>query len=406
MKINTKVVFEWNPKSKQYEEVYCDSYEYDGEVAECQYSIWGDPSGQTSLMQSLMGQQGYSSNNLQFNPLGQQFSGLPQQGFGSSSGWLGGIPSQLAKLAPSGVGQNLGIRDIKREGISNELTSVGPLAEVPVPDPLASPPSLFDKMKTAWGGVSSEQKAGGLGALAGGFLGYRQAKAQKKGLGVAIDEIDPLKGKFMGEHKRQLGLAEAYRPGGKYSQYMAGQMYSQAAESAGQESQRMIASGITSPSMMRAMARQSRRRTQAAMPGMELQLSQMALPYEQLGAKSLTQYGGVVEQLASLKGARASIDPTASAVSGAMQGMMGAASMIGSLASDRRIKKDIKYLHTSNDGHKVYSFKYKGGDTKYSGVMAQDVLKINPNAVVLKNGILAVYYDMIDVNMQQLDIIQ
>ena len=72
----------------------------------------------------------------------------------------------------------------------------------------------------------------------------------------------------------------------------------------------------------------------------------------------------------------------------------------------RGIKKDIKYLHTSNDGHKVYSFKYKGGDTKYSGVMAQDVLKINPNAVVLKNGILAVYYDMIDVNMQQLDIIQ
>ena len=37
MKINTKVVFEWSPKSKQYEEVYCDSYEHDGEVAECQY---------------------------------------------------------------------------------------------------------------------------------------------------------------------------------------------------------------------------------------------------------------------------------------------------------------------------------------------------------------------------------
>ena len=43
MKINTKVVFEWNPKSKQYEEIYCDSYEHDGEVAECQ--VWGtDPS--------------------------------------------------------------------------------------------------------------------------------------------------------------------------------------------------------------------------------------------------------------------------------------------------------------------------------------------------------------------------
>ena len=36
MKINTKVVFEWNDESKQYEEVYCESYDYDGEVAECQ----------------------------------------------------------------------------------------------------------------------------------------------------------------------------------------------------------------------------------------------------------------------------------------------------------------------------------------------------------------------------------
>ena len=40
MKINTKVVFEWNPKSKQYEEIYCDSYEHDGEVAECQLWPW------------------------------------------------------------------------------------------------------------------------------------------------------------------------------------------------------------------------------------------------------------------------------------------------------------------------------------------------------------------------------
>ena len=124
----------------------------------------------------------------------------------------------------------------------------------------------------------------------------------------------------MVEHERQLGLAEAYRPGGRYSQYMGGQIMSQAAESAGQESQRMIASGITSPSMMRQMAQQSRRGAQAALPGMEMQLSQMALPYEQLGAQSLTQYGGVVEQLASLKGAKAAIDPWSQALSGALSG--------------------------------------------------------------------------------------
>ena len=32
MKINTKVVFEWNDDTKQYEEIYCESYDYDGEV--------------------------------------------------------------------------------------------------------------------------------------------------------------------------------------------------------------------------------------------------------------------------------------------------------------------------------------------------------------------------------------
>ena len=85
--------------------------------------------------------------------------------------------------------------------------------------------------------------------------------------------------------------------------------------------------------MMRQIAQQSRTRAQHALPGMELQMSQMALPYEQMGAESLTQYGGVVEQLASLKGARAAIDPWTSAISGGMEGMMKAGQMISSFMS-------------------------------------------------------------------------
>jgi hypothetical protein len=178
----------------------------------------------------------------------------------------------------------------------------------------------------------NQGKMVGLGALGGAYVGYKQAKSQRKGLGVAIEEIDPLKGEFMGARERQLGLAEAYRPGGRYSQYMGGKIMSQAAESAAQETQSMIASGITSPSMMRAIGKQTRTTARHALPGMELQLSQMALPYEQMGAQSLTQYGGVVEQLASLRGARASINPWASAIQGGMQGAIGGASMMGSFS--------------------------------------------------------------------------
>ena len=313
MKINTKVVFEWSPKSKQYEEVYCDSYEHDGEVAECQYRLWNDPSGQTRSMQSRMGQQGYGSNNLQFNPGGQQFSGLPQQGFGSSSGWL-----------PGGLGQS--------DQAFNPFQSFGNLSgSAPAAAPSGDQSASTAAATKAGSWMEQNQgKMTGLGAAVGAVVGYRQAKSQRKGLGVAIEEIDPLKGEFMGARERQLGLAEAYRPGGRYSQYMGGQIMSQAAESAGQESQRMVASGITSPSMMRAMAKQSRTTARHALPGMELQLSQMALPYEQMGAQSLTQYGGVVEQLASLKGARAAIDPWTAALSGGSEGMMAAGQMMSS----------------------------------------------------------------------------
>jgi hypothetical protein len=249
---------------------------------------------------------------------------MTQGGFGTNKGFLGTVGSSSTP--------DFFTSDIKREGVSNAMTSPDLLAEAPVQGvPSGGAPGVASEASSFMGKYGGAM-AVGAGALIGGIAGYGQAKSQKKGLGVAIKELDPLKEKYMGEHERQLGLAESYRPGGKYSRYMGGQIMSQAAESAGQESQRMIASGITSPSMMRAMAQQSRRGAQASLPGMEMQMSQMALPYEQMGAQSLTQYGGVVEQLASLKGSRAAINPWASALSGGMQGAMGASSMMGSFS--------------------------------------------------------------------------
>ena len=49
MKINTKVVFEWNDESKQYEEVYSESYDYDGEIAESQ--VYG--AGKSKLLATV-----------------------------------------------------------------------------------------------------------------------------------------------------------------------------------------------------------------------------------------------------------------------------------------------------------------------------------------------------------------
>ncbi len=472
MKINTKVIFEWNPESKQYEEIYCDSYDYDGEVDKCQewedkIRYWGAYDQQYSPQSRSM-LEGLGLHSAEALGIGPQWSTMPsamdylnlsastesQSMFGQAqSPWsartaLEGLglhdpgsftsklqtPAQkigakygaLPGAGPKGSGQGF-------IGSAKAMTKAqfGQRAQGLADNPFLArqekagydffeDPEFFPGEAAAEGAAGSVAKTGadffgsaaaqgGMmagGALLGGITGFRQAKSQKKGLSKAIGELDPLKTQAFGAYERQLGLAEAYRPGGTYSRYMGGQVLSQAEEAVGQETSRMIASGITSPSMMRQMGIQSRRKAGASLPGMEMQVSQMALPYEQLAGGYFGKYTSLGEQIAGLKGARSAIDPWSSAISGAMGGAMGAATMIGSFASDRRMKKDIKYLHTSNEGHRVYSFKYKDGDTRYSGVMAQDVLKINPNAVTLKNGMFAVYYDMIDVDMQQLDTIQ
>jgi hypothetical protein len=192
--------------------------------------------------------------------------------------------------------------------------------------------SIFGSAASIFGSAAAQGGMMAAGALFGGISGYGQAKSQKKGLAAAIGELDPIKTQALGAYKRSLGLAESYRPGGKYSRYMGGKILSQAEESVGQETSRMIASGITSPSMMRQIGHQSRRQAEASLPGMEMQVSQMALPYEQLASGYFGQYRGLGEQLAGLRGAKEAVNPWASAMSGAMGGAMGMGSMFSSLA--------------------------------------------------------------------------
>jgi len=98
--------------------------------------------------------------------------------------------------------------------------------------------------------------------------------------------------------------------------------------------------------------------------------------------------------------------------SGQLMGMLSTGLAIGSLFvapgtiaglpgfSDIRMKEDIKQVGTSPDGHKIYEFNYIGKPTRYRGVMANEVAKIDPMAVTIRDGYLAVYYDRIDVNME------
>ena len=71
--------------------------------------------------------------------------------------------------------------------------------------------------------------------------------------------------------------------------------------------------------------------------------------------------------------------------------------------SDKRMKQDVEEVGVSKEGYKIYEFSYKTNPfSRYRGVIAQDVMKKNPMAVeIAPNGMLGVYYDKIDVNMEK-----
>lgn len=75
---------------------------------------------------------------------------------------------------------------------------------------------------------------------------------------------------------------------------------------------------------------------------------------------------------------------------GGMFGLAGAGIMA---ASDERLKTDIKRVGRLDNGLPVYSYRYKAGGPPHIGLMAQDVMQVNPEAVgLMEGGFLAVDY--------------
>lgn len=71
------------------------------------------------------------------------------------------------------------------------------------------------------------------------------------------------------------------------------------------------------------------------------------------------------------------------------------------LFSDRRLKQDIVRVGTYDNGLPMYEFAYKASPAKrFRGVMADDVERVMPEAVVEVNGYKAVRYDKLDVDLE------
>lgn len=82
----------------------------------------------------------------------------------------------------------------------------------------------------------------------------------------------------------------------------------------------------------------------------------------------------------------------------AKDAMLGGLFKLGSSAimySDRRLKTDIKKVGKTDDDQNIYSYRYKGGKTLHLGLMAQEVQKKKPEAVLTDpSGFKMVDYDI------------
>lgn len=123
----------------------------------------------------------------------------------------------------------------------------------------------------------------------------------------------------------------------------------------------------------------------------------MALP------NALGFQGGLINPLLGSSTATGAVDNPWS-----MESMANLASGVGGAiaASDFRVKKNIKKVGKKN-GFNIYVFEYIEslkelfGYGTYKGVMAQDILKSNPEAVtVMDNGYYGVFYDKLGLEME------
>ena len=111
------------------------------------------------------------------------------------------------------------------------------------------------------------------------------------------------------------------------------------------------------------------------------------------GGQIYGQMGSAVQSAQNAKASRPSM----------FSQLAGMGAQLGStyLMSDSRTKENIEYTHLDN-GHKMYNFNYIGNSTKFNGVMAQDIIKTNPDAIHKSDdGLMMVDYDALGVRMTE-----
>lgn len=117
-------------------------------------------------------------------------------------------------------------------------------------------------------------------------------------------------------------------------------------------------------------------------------LSQMLTPAMGLGGM-----GGTTTAVGNMTGTQT---PANDPLANILGGISGVAGLIGAFPmSDVRAKEDIKDIGRTHDDQKIYSFKFKGSQIPQIGMLAQEIEKKTPSAVMTgPEGLKRVNYDL------------
>jgi len=125
-------------------------------------------------------------------------------------------------------------------------------------------------------------------------------------------------------------------------------------------------------------------------------LKQQQFPYTQASTLSNLLTGVPAQQMATVYGQQ-----PGPSMAQQLAGLGGAAAgMWGMTQSDARLKENVELVGKSPSNVNIYSFKYKGKDGKYEGVMAQEVPWAS---IVGDDGYLMVDYSKLDVEFRRLN---
>lgn len=117
---------------------------------------------------------------------------------------------------------------------------------------------------------------------------------------------------------------------------------------------------------------------------------------EQLWPMQQAQWlAGIGAGIGPLTGGTTASSGTATQSQGKGAGsILGAGLSLASMASDERVKEDVRHVGQTHDGQPIYSFRYRGDPRTQMGLMAQDVERgDHPEAVTEIGGVKHVNYD-------------